>query len=67
VGLDATGDPVFCRIWTHLGCPAISVPGLHGPAGLPLGVQVVAPPGQDGAALTAARWLSRQLAAPERA
>lgn len=29
-GLDATGDPVFNRIWTTLGTPCVSVPGLTG-------------------------------------
>src|SRR2546422_6887197 len=32
-GLAATGDPVFCRIWTLLGVPCISLPVLTGPAG----------------------------------
>jgi Asp-tRNA(Asn)/Glu-tRNA(Gln) amidotransferase A subunit family amidase len=36
-----TGDPLFCRAWTLLGVPAISVPGLTGPAGMPVGVQLV--------------------------
>ncbi len=61
-GLDATGDPLFCRAWTLLGTPAVEVPGLVGPAGLPLGVQVVAAPGRDDLALGAARWLGQALA-----
>jgi amidase len=61
VGIDATGDPVFCRIWTLLGTPTVAVPGLRGPAGLPLGVQVVAPSGDDALAIGAAQWLARQL------
>ena len=36
-----TGNPLLCRAWTFLGVPAISVPGLVGPAGMPIGVQVV--------------------------
>ena len=36
-----TGDPLLCRAWTLLGVPAISVPGLTGPAGMPVGVQLV--------------------------
>jgi len=36
-----TGDPLFCRTWTLLGCPALNVPGLYGPSGLPVGVQLV--------------------------
>lgn len=31
--LDATGDPVFNRIWTTLGTPCVSVPGLTGQNG----------------------------------
>ncbi|MGI8575992.1 MAG: amidase [Egibacteraceae bacterium] len=61
-GLDATGDPLFCRAWTLLGVPTVSVPGLTGPAGAPLGVQVVAAPGRDDVALAAAAWLAAHLA-----
>jgi Asp-tRNA(Asn)/Glu-tRNA(Gln) amidotransferase A subunit family amidase len=61
VGVGATGDPLFCRIWTLLGTPTVAVPGLRGPAGLPLGVQVVAPSGDDALAIGAAQWLARQL------
>jgi Asp-tRNA(Asn)/Glu-tRNA(Gln) amidotransferase A subunit family amidase len=61
--LDTTGDPLLCRAWTLLGTPAIAVPGLRGPHGLPLGLQVVAPPHRDAVALGAAGWLSRELAA----
>jgi amidase len=61
VGIDATGDPLFCRIWTLLGTPTVAVPGLRGPAGLPLGIQVVAPPGEDALAIGAAQWLADRL------
>jgi len=46
-----TGDPLFCRAWSLLGVPALSVPGLVGPAGMPIGVQLV---GMDEAAVLAA-------------
>ena len=46
-----TGDPLFCRAWSLLGVPALSVPGLVGPAGMPIGVQLV---GLDEAAVLAA-------------
>jgi Asp-tRNA(Asn)/Glu-tRNA(Gln) amidotransferase A subunit family amidase len=36
-----TGDPAFCRIWTLLGTPAVTIPGLRGPQGGPLGLQIV--------------------------
>jgi Asp-tRNA(Asn)/Glu-tRNA(Gln) amidotransferase A subunit family amidase len=58
-GLDATGDPVFCRIWTLLGTPSLSLPLLQGPAGLPIGVQLVGARGRDHALLAAAMFAMR--------
>jgi Asp-tRNA(Asn)/Glu-tRNA(Gln) amidotransferase A subunit family amidase len=50
-----------------LGGPQISVPlpkaVAHGESGLPLGLQVVARPGDDARALAAASWIESQLAA----
>jgi Asp-tRNA(Asn)/Glu-tRNA(Gln) amidotransferase A subunit family amidase len=60
-GLDGTGDPIFCRTWTMLGCPACSVPGLHGPSGMPVGVQLVGRPGADAIVLGASAWLAALL------
>src|SRR5256885_3420880 len=40
-GLGATGDPVFCVLWTLLGMPAVTLPLMRGANGLPLGVQLV--------------------------
>ncbi|MEX2503252.1 MAG: amidase [Egicoccus sp.] len=56
-----TGDPMLCRPWTLLGTPTVSVPGLTGADGLPLGVQTIARPGDDARALGAARLLSGLL------
>lgn len=50
----STGDPLPCRAFTLLGVPTVAIPGLVGPAGLPLGVQLVAPFGEDGLVLGAA-------------
>ncbi len=61
-GLSATGDPRFNRLWTLMGVPAVNVPGLAGTAGMPLGVQVIAPFGKDRVALAAADWLERLVA-----
>ena len=55
-----TGDPLFCRAWTLLGVPVISVPGMTGPAGLPVGVQLVGL--DEGALLSAAAWVEAGLA-----
>ncbi len=60
-GLEATGDPAFNRIWTLLHAPCVHVPVTSGPAGLPLGVQLVGVGGRDGELLSAAGWIAAQL------
>ena len=60
-GVASTGDPQFARLWTLLGLPAISVPGLTGASGLPVGVQLVGRYGHDAALLDTAAWLARVL------
>jgi Asp-tRNA(Asn)/Glu-tRNA(Gln) amidotransferase A subunit family amidase len=57
-GLDATGSPAFCTLWSLTGAPAVSLPLLKGPAGLPMGVQLVGAPGDDARLLRTARWLT---------
>lgn len=42
-----TGDPIFSRLASAAGCPAVSVPAGTGPAGMPLGVQFLAKPHHD--------------------
>jgi Asp-tRNA(Asn)/Glu-tRNA(Gln) amidotransferase A subunit family amidase len=56
-----TGDPLLCRPWTLLGVPALAVPAGTGPAGAPIGVQLVAPAGGDAALLVAGAWAARHL------
>ncbi|MFG1361486.1 amidase [Xanthobacter pseudotagetidis] len=46
-GLGNTGDPALCVPWTTLGVPAVALPAGTGPKGLPLGIQLVAPFGED--------------------
>ena len=60
-GLEATGDPLFCRAWSLLGVPAISVPGLTGDSGMPIGVQLIAARGADALLLGVARWAGDRL------
>jgi Asp-tRNA(Asn)/Glu-tRNA(Gln) amidotransferase A subunit family amidase len=57
-----TGDPIFNRVWSALGVPAITVPAGAGSSGLPLGVQVVGLPGQDAKVLACAAWVEQALA-----
>ncbi|HSH42080.1 MAG TPA: amidase, partial [Arenicellales bacterium] len=56
-GLDSTGSPVFCTLWTLCGAPAISLPLMHGKDGMPIGVQLVGRPGEDERLMTTAAWL----------
>ena len=60
-GLESTGSPIFCTIWTLCGLPAISLPLLKGPAGLPLGVQLVGRKYNDGLLLRTGNWLVKRL------
>jgi Asp-tRNA(Asn)/Glu-tRNA(Gln) amidotransferase A subunit family amidase len=60
-GLESTGDPAFCALWTLCGMPALSVPLLQGANGLPLGVQLVGARHRDARLLRTARWLVRHL------
>jgi Asp-tRNA(Asn)/Glu-tRNA(Gln) amidotransferase A subunit family amidase len=56
-GLDWTGDPIFCTIWTFAGLPSLSLPLLAGEDGLPVGVQLVGGPEEDDRLCRTARWL----------
>ena len=60
-GLDTTGDPSFCTIWTLLGAPAVTLPCGFGPAGLPLGLQVVGSECDDDRVLASAAWVERAI------
>ena len=67
VGLEATGNPIFCTPWTYLGTPAITLPLLQGGGGFPLGVQLVGRRGDDARLLRTARWLASHVAGPRAA
>jgi len=61
-GLESTGSPVMNRTWTLLHAPCVNLPVARGPHGLPLGVQVIGRPLDDGRTLAAAAWMERRLA-----
>jgi Asp-tRNA(Asn)/Glu-tRNA(Gln) amidotransferase A subunit family amidase len=64
VGIQATGDPLFNRIWTLLRTPCVHLPFGLGPRGLPIGISVVGPIGADRAALSAADWIHARIGSP---
>jgi len=57
----ATGDPVFCTLWTLTGLPSLNLPLLADAAGLPIGVQLVGAPGRDERLLRTARVMIESL------
>jgi len=57
VGLESTGSPIFCTLWTLCGMPAITLPMMQGAHGMPIGVQLVGARGDDARLLRTARWL----------
>ena len=60
-GLGSTGNPAFNTLWSLCGMPAVSLPLLTGPNGLPVGVQLVGRRGDDARLLRAAAWLMRAV------
>ncbi len=60
---ETTGDPIFCSRWSLLGVPAVTIPVGRGPAGLPLGLQLVGAPDDDARLLGAAAWAQRVVGA----
>lgn len=61
--IQSTGDPLFCRSWSLLGNPTATLPGLRGPSGLPVGIQLVGDVGADVALLAIADRIARLLPA----
>jgi Asp-tRNA(Asn)/Glu-tRNA(Gln) amidotransferase A subunit family amidase len=61
-GLESTGDPSFCTLWTLCGMPAVSLPLLQATNGLPIGVQLVGPRHGDARLLRTAKWLAAKVA-----
>jgi len=60
-GLQATGDPLFCRSWSLLGLPAVHLPFASNAQGLPVGLQLIGRMGEDHKLLAAARRIHERL------
>jgi len=60
-GLDTTGDPSCCTLWSLLGVPALTLPIALDRAGLPLGLQLAARAGADARLLGVAAWCEAHL------
>jgi Asp-tRNA(Asn)/Glu-tRNA(Gln) amidotransferase A subunit family amidase len=60
-GYGSTGASTFNRAWTLLGTPCVGVPGCTGVHGRPMGLQLIAPAGQDALCLAAGAMLESAL------
>jgi Asp-tRNA(Asn)/Glu-tRNA(Gln) amidotransferase A subunit family amidase len=60
-GHATTGSASFNRRWSLLGLPCLTLPVMHGPNGLPVGVQLVARWHDEAALLAAAAFIERQV------
>ncbi len=59
--LRTTGDARFQSPWTHAGVPTITLPIGLSQAGMPLGLQLIAPALEEERLLRAARWCEEAL------
>lgn len=60
-GLASTGSVMFNGVLTALGVPCLTLPVMEGPAGLPVGIQLVGGMGRDWPLLRAARQIEFAL------
>ena len=60
-GLQSTGDPIFCTIWTYCGMPSISLPLLQGKNKIPIGIQLVSSLYDDERLFRNASWLTSKI------
>ncbi|HEY9619677.1 MAG TPA: amidase [Crinalium sp.] len=60
-GLENTGSPIFCALWSLCGLPAISLPAGTAENGLPLAVQLVGQRAEDAKLLSVADWAMKVL------
>ena len=63
-GLQATGDPIFCSLWSFLGLPTITMPVARSKNDLPLGLQIVGQLHHDDDVLQIAKLVEAALSKP---
>ena len=62
LGLERTGDATFNLLWTYLWMACVTLPFTTGPAGLPIGIQLVGRQHEDARLLDTAAWVKGALA-----
>jgi Asp-tRNA(Asn)/Glu-tRNA(Gln) amidotransferase A subunit family amidase len=66
-GLENTGSAIFNGIWTLAGVPAVTLPLFTAENGMPMGLQLIGPRGDDARLLRNARWLTEHLTSTQKA
>ncbi len=61
LGLERTGNATFNLLWTYLWMPCVTLPYTRGPAGLPVGLQLVGRQHEDATLLDIAGWVKGAL------
>ncbi len=59
--LVSVSNSAFNRLWTLMHGPCVSIPAFTGPNGMPVGLQIVGPPGSDDRTIARAGWISERL------
>ena len=59
--LTNTGDTRFQGPWTSCGLPTITLPAGLAESGLPMGIQLIAPPFEEARLLAIARWCEKVI------
>jgi Asp-tRNA(Asn)/Glu-tRNA(Gln) amidotransferase A subunit family amidase len=60
--LVSVSNSAFNRIWTLMHGPCLTLPAFTGPNGMPVGLQIVGPPGADDRTIALAAWIEARLA-----
>jgi Asp-tRNA(Asn)/Glu-tRNA(Gln) amidotransferase A subunit family amidase len=61
LGLQTTGNHTFNLLWTYLWVPCVTLPLTKGPAGLPVGIQLVGRRHEDARLLEVVAWAHKVL------
>ena len=56
--LVSVSNSAFNRVWTLMRGPCLTVPAFTGPNGMPVGLQIVGPAGEDDRTIALAGWIA---------
>jgi Asp-tRNA(Asn)/Glu-tRNA(Gln) amidotransferase A subunit family amidase len=59
--LESVSNSAFNRVWTLMWGPCLTIPAFNGPNGMPVGLQVVGPAGEDDRTIALADWIATRL------